>query len=114
MTEGECMLDKTTEMNLLQDFYGSLLTEKQRSLLELYYHENWSLSEIAESQGVSRQAINEALKRSQASLYKFEDKLNLMQKHLQRKEITTNLLMQLPPEAKSIAGPLLRKLIDLD
>ena len=108
------MLDKTTEINLLYDFYSLLLTEKQRSLLELYYHENWSLSEIAENQGVSRQAINEAIKRSQVTLYKFEEKLNLMKKHLERKEITTNLLIQLPPEAKSIAGPLLKKLIDLD
>lgn len=108
------MLDKTTEMNLLYDFYGSLLTENQRSISELYYHENWSLSEIAESQGVSRQAINEAIKRSQAALYKFEDKLNLLKKHLERKEITMDLLIQLPSEAKSIAGPLLKKLIDLD
>lgn len=108
------MLDKTTEVNLLHDFYGVLLTEKQRSLLELYYHENWSLSEIAESQGVSRQAVNEAIKRAQSALYTFEDKLNLMKKHLERKEITTNLLIQLPPEAKSVAGPLLKRLIDLD
>lgn len=114
MTEGGPMLDKTTEVNLLHDFYGALLTEKQRSLLELYYHENWSLSEIAESQGVSRQAINEAIKRAQSTLYTFEDKLNLMKKHLERKEITASLLIQLPAEAKCVAGPLLKRLIDLD
>jgi hypothetical protein len=108
------MIEKTMEINLLHDFYAPLLTQKQRVLLELYYHENWSLSEIAEHQGVSRQAINEAIKRAQTSLYRFEYKLKLLEKHQERIKIMANLLQQLQPESKAIAGPLLKMLVDLD
>jgi predicted DNA-binding protein YlxM (UPF0122 family) len=110
------VLEKTTEMNLLYDFYGSLLTEKQRALLEMYYHEDWSLGEIAEHQGVSRQAVFEALKRAQATLGDLEEKLGLMRKHLMRQKLAEEILSRLDrmPEARDAVGPLIRRLVDLD
>ncbi|WP_089967250.1 YlxM family DNA-binding protein [Lihuaxuella thermophila] len=110
------MLEKTTAMNLLYDFYGSLLTEKQRAMLELYYHEDWSLGEIAEHQGVSRQAVFEAIKRAQATLTDLEEKLGLMEKHLKRQKLAQELLKRLEtmPEARSIAEPYVTRMVDID
>lgn len=110
------MLEQTTEMNLLYDFYGSLLTEKQQKLLEMYYHEDWSLGEIAEHQGVSRQAVFEAIKRAQTTLTDLEEKLGLVKKHLERQRIAEELYKRLDelPEAKSIVKPLVQQMVDLD
>ena len=55
------LLEKTTRMNFLFDFYQALLTDKQRSYMELYYLDDHSLGEIAESYGVSRQAVYETM-----------------------------------------------------
>lgn len=103
-------------MNLLYDFYGSLLTEKQQNLLELYYLEDWSLSEIAEHQGTSRQAVFEAIKRAQATLTDLEKKLSLVEKHRARQELIADLRKQLTfdPKAQAIAEPIIARLIEID
>jgi uncharacterized protein len=110
------MLAKTTEVNLLYDFYSSLLTEKQRMMLELYYHEDWSLSEIAEQQAVSRQAVFEVVKRAEAILTELEEKLHLLRKYLQRQKLAQEVLQQLEsmPEVRTRVEPLLVKMIDMD
>jgi uncharacterized protein len=110
------MLAKTTEVNLLYDFYSSLLTEKQRMMLELYYHEDWSLSEIAEQQAVSRQAVFEVVKRAEAILTELEAKLHLLRKYLQRQKLAQEVLQQLEsmPEVRTRLEPLLAKMIDVD
>lgn len=110
------MIERTTEMNLLYDFYSPLLTEKQQFLLEMYFVEDWSLSEIAQHQGVSRQAIFESIKRARTILTDFETKLHLVQKHLQRQQIVRQLRVELEShsDAKKVAEPLIQKMIDLD
>jgi uncharacterized protein len=110
------MLAKTTEVNLLYDFYSSLLTEKQRMMWELYYHEDWSLSEIAEQQAVSRQAVFEVVKRAEAILTELEEKLHLLRKYLQRQKLAQEVLQQLEsmPEVRTRVEPLLVKMIDMD
>ncbi|SDX98158.1 YlxM family DNA-binding protein [Thermoactinomyces sp. DSM 45892] len=110
------MLEQTTKMNLLYDFYGSLLTEKQQSLLELYYLEDWSLSEIAEHQGTSRQAVFEAIKRAQATLTDLENKLSLVTKHRRRQELIAELRSQLETDAnaRAVAEPIITKLLEID
>ena len=69
-----CMLlEKTTRMNFLFDFYQALLTEKQRSYMQLYYLDDLSLGEIAESYGVSRQAVYDNIRRTEAMLEEYEE-----------------------------------------
>lgn len=78
------MLEKTTRMNYLYDFYHSLLTEKQQSYMSLYYLDDYSLGEIAEEYDVSRQAVYDNIKRTEAMLEEYEEKLLLLQKFQER------------------------------
>ena len=74
-------LDKTVYLSLLLDFYGLLLTEKQREYADLYYNENLSLSEIAENDGISRQAVRDTLLRAETVLRDTEAKTGLVARH---------------------------------
>ncbi|PZD93298.1 putative DNA-binding protein [Paenibacillus sambharensis] len=74
-------LEKTTRINLLFDFYESLLTDKQRTFLKYYFHDDYSLGEIAAEFEISRQAIYEHIKRAQAVLETYEQKLGLVARH---------------------------------
>ncbi|MBD6953230.1 putative DNA-binding protein, partial [Staphylococcus aureus] len=80
-------LVKTLRMNYLFDFYQSLLTNKQRNYLELFYLEDYSLSEIADTFNVSRQAVYDNIRRTGDLVEDYEKKLELYQKFEQRREI---------------------------
>ncbi|WP_202079878.1 putative DNA-binding protein [Caldalkalibacillus salinus] len=91
------MLEKTTRVNLLYDFYQPLLTDKQRRYMALYYSDDYSLSEIAEECQVSRQAVFDNIKRAEQLLEHFEEQLQLLAKHQQREQLlqeATNLLQE--------------------
>ena len=85
------LIEKTTRMNFLFDFYQALLTDKQRSYMELYYLDDLSLGEIAESYKVSRQAVYDNIRRTEAMLEEYEDKLNLFEKFQQRQQVIDEL-----------------------
>ncbi|HCW7449551.1 TPA: putative DNA-binding protein [Staphylococcus aureus] len=84
---GQNDLVKTLRMNYLFDFYQSLLTNKQRNYLELFYLEDYSLSEIADTFNVSRQAVYDNIRRTGDLVDDYEKKLELYQKFEQRREI---------------------------
>ncbi|HDA6943223.1 TPA: putative DNA-binding protein [Staphylococcus aureus] len=84
---GQNDLVKTLRMNYLFDFYQSLLTNKQRNYLELFYLEDYSLSEIADTFNVSRQAVYDNMRRTGDLVEDYEKKLELYQKFEQRREI---------------------------
>lgn len=75
------MLDKVLKIASLIDFYGALLTEKQRRCLELHYLEDWSLAEIAGEFDVSRQAVHDILRRSEQLLVSYEERLGLIERY---------------------------------
>ncbi|MEJ8776951.1 putative DNA-binding protein [Pseudogracilibacillus sp. ICA-222130] len=89
------MLEKTAKMNMLYDFYQTLLTDKQREYMELYYYEDYSLGEIATETNVSRQAIYDNIKRTEQILMNYEEKLQLYEKFLQREALLVKLEAQL-------------------
>lgn len=68
----------------LFDFYGPLLTPRQQELVRAYYLDDLSLGEIAQGAGVSRQAVHEQLKRAEGVLQSYEERLGLVDEHLQR------------------------------
>ncbi|MDD4563997.1 MAG: YlxM family DNA-binding protein [Eubacteriales bacterium] len=74
------MFEKMIEINMLYDFYGQLLTVKQKEILKLYYEDNYSLSEIAEAFGISRQGVHDAIKKAEKALHGYESRLGLVQK----------------------------------
>lgn len=76
------MLEKVDRVIMLKDFYGSLLTERQQEVINLYFEDDWSLAEIAESMEVSRQAVHDLLKRSEAALEAYELRLGLVARYL--------------------------------
>ncbi|EOA9609492.1 putative DNA-binding protein [Staphylococcus aureus] len=84
---GQNDLVKTLRMNYLFDFYQFLLTNKQRNYLELFYLEDYSLSEIADTFNVSRQAVYDNIRRTGDLVEDYEKKLELYQKFEQRREI---------------------------
>ncbi|WP_085992416.1 putative DNA-binding protein [Oceanobacillus senegalensis] len=78
------MIEKTTRINYLYDFYQALLTTKQRSYMELYYLEDYSLGEISDLHQVSRQAVYDNIKRTETMLESYEQKLRLYERFLKR------------------------------
>lgn len=81
------ILEQKERANLLLDCYQSLLTSKQQMMMQLYYQEDLSLSEIADEFNVSRNAVHDLLSRSLHILEEYEDKLHLLKKHEQRLEL---------------------------
>ena len=75
-------MDKTLEFTLLLDFYGELLTDKQREILGAYYLYDLSLAEIGQQHEVSRQAVHDIIKRTEKKLVDYETKLKLVENHL--------------------------------
>lgn len=68
---------KNLEISLLLDFYGDMLTEKQREVIEYYYNDDLSLSEIAENEGITRQGVRDSIKRAEFQLLDMEERLGL-------------------------------------
>ena len=79
-------IDDVIQTSLLYDFYGSLLTDRQREVMELYYGENLSLSEIAAEFSISRQGVHDNVKRCNKILSDYEEKLHLVEKFVNIKE----------------------------
>ncbi|MBR5283967.1 MAG: YlxM family DNA-binding protein [Clostridia bacterium] len=75
------MKSDTFHMSMLFDFYGDLLTDKQRELFDLYYNEDLSLTEIAEHAEISRQGVRDAIIRAETILRDTEDKVGLVRKY---------------------------------
>lgn len=107
------MLEKTTRMNYLYDFYYSLLTPKQQSYMSLYYLDDYSLGEIAEEYDVSRQAVYDNIKRTEAMLEEYEEKLLLLQKFQERTRLIRDMKELLNVENPSKAA-LLKMVTELE
>ncbi|WP_124057699.1 YlxM family DNA-binding protein [Vaginisenegalia massiliensis] len=84
-------LAKFIRMNQLLAFYQSLLTDKQQTILSLYYEEDQSLAEIAEQFNISRQAVHDTIKRTELALEEYEATLGLLNKQLQRQKLLDQL-----------------------
>ena len=74
---------KDLQISFLLDFYGEMLTEKQREMIEFYYNEDLSLAEIADDQGITRQGVRDSIKRAEAQLREYEEKLGLARRFVE-------------------------------
>ena len=75
-------MEKFVEQTLLYDFYGELLTERQQQVYESDVLEDYSLSEVAEDLGISRQGVHDMIKRCNHTLEEYESRLHLVEKFL--------------------------------
>ncbi|RDU23156.1 YlxM family DNA-binding protein [Anaerosacchariphilus polymeriproducens] len=85
-------MEKIVEQAYLYDFYGELLTHHQRKVYEDFVLNDFSLSEIAEKQGISRQGVHDLIKRCNKILEEYEDKLKLVEKFIITKERVCKIL----------------------
>lgn len=79
-------MDDILQLTLLYDFYGELLTEKQKQVYELHYQNDLSLTEIGEELSISRQAVRDQLKRTEKILLDYEEKLQLVSRFQAQKK----------------------------
>jgi uncharacterized protein len=103
------MLEKTNRMNYLYDFYQALLTPKQSSYMALYFLDDYSLGEIAEEYNVSRQAVYDNIKRTEAMLEEYEEKLLLFDKFQKRSGLLSKMRELIAEDGDTAA---LREIID--
>ena len=115
------MDDKTLQMSMLLDFYGELLTEKQRGCFSMHYNDDYSLAEIAEEMGISRQGVRDLIVRAEATLTETEEKLGLIRRFEERKAALAGVSEKLRElekltdgRARELAGELLKTMETLD
>ena len=80
------------EMTLLLDYYGGMLTEKQRECFDMRYNQDLSLGEIGELQGVSRQAVCDNLARTEALLRRMEENIGCVKRDMQIRKAAREIL----------------------
>jgi predicted DNA-binding protein YlxM (UPF0122 family) len=99
--EGDTMIDKVLRIGQLYDFYGALLTDKQRCCLEMHFLNDESLAEIAGEFQVSRQAVHDILRRGEQILEDYEMKLGLVERYRKEQDLISqiyNLISALPQD----------------
>ena len=79
------MKNQAYRMALLYDFYGDMLTDRQKEFYDLYYNEDLSLAEIAENYGISRQGVRDVIVRAEAAMTEIEDKTHIIRRFQQSK-----------------------------
>ncbi len=93
------MFEKDLKIGFLLDFYGDVLSERKRTVLDYYYNDDLSLAEIAEELGVSRQAVRELIGKAGEELRFLEEKLGLAARFEQTQKCAERLLSLLDAEA---------------
>lgn len=86
------MFEKNMHISFLLDFYGNVLADRTRELLEMYYFDDMSLSEIADSVGITRQGVRGGIKKGEEELLFLEEKLGLAARHSALTESAKKLL----------------------
>lgn len=88
-------MEKKVEVSMLLQIYGELLTEKQYRVIDYYYNEDLSLSEIAENEEITRQGVRDIIKKGEKKLFEYEEKLLFMKKTINQEKQIQNILLNL-------------------
>jgi hypothetical protein len=95
-------MEKNVKVSMLCQIYGKLLTEKQLGVLTDYYNNDLSLSEIAENNNITRQAVRDIIKKGENKLFELEEKLSIMEKMMKQEkqlQVILNELSKIPNES---------------
>ena len=87
--------EKNYKVGMLLDFYGELLSARQRDILDLYYNDDLSLSEVSEECGITRQGVRDAIMKGEKQLLDFEERLGLLEKSEKNKKTLGKLQAEL-------------------
>ena len=87
-------MDKNVKMTMLLDIYGKLLTDKQQDMLDLYYNQNLSLSEIAEEGDITRQGVRKIIVDGEKKLIHYEELLGILDKKIKNTKIIEDLIKE--------------------
>jgi len=85
------VFEKNLNIGFLLDFYGVLLSDRKRSVMDMYYNEDFSLSEVAEEIGISRQGVRDIIKKAEEELLFYEERLGLAKKMQDAEKEATEL-----------------------
>lgn len=85
------MIEKVMKVGDLYELYGTLLTERGQQMIEMYFFDDWSLAEIADTLGVSRQAVHDHLRRAEEQLNSYESKLKLYEQSVAQRKAVEHL-----------------------
>lgn len=88
-------MEKKVEISVLCQIYGKLLTKKQFEFIDDYYNNDLSLSEIAENNNITRQAVRDIIKKGESKLFEFEEKLLIMKKTLDQEKQIQGIIEEL-------------------
>lgn len=100
------MFQKDMKYSLLLDFYGDILSERKREIIELYYNEDLSLAEVSEITGISRQGVRDSVKKTEIELSQLEEKLGLAKRF---EDIEKQLKIALEALQKAQSSPEISK-----
>ena len=96
------MKNQAYRMTMLFDFYGDVLTDRQKEFYDLYYNEDLSLGEIAENYGITRQGVRDVIVRAEAVLTELEDKTGLIKRCHTRRGQLERLALQIRDAASAL------------
>ena len=88
-------MEKKVEISMLWQIYGKMLTEKQSEYIDYYYNKDLSLSELAENNEITRQAVRDIIKKGERKLFEFEEKLLFMKKTINQEKQIQHILFNL-------------------
>ena len=105
-------MDRKVEISVLCQIYGKLLTEKQLNIMDNYYNLDLSLSEIAENEGITRQAVRDIIKKGENKLFEFEEKLGIMKKTMKQEEKIASILSELTKIQKKFTDEQIAEILE--
>ncbi len=105
-------LEKKVEVSILCQIYGKLLTEKQFEFIDDYYNNDLSLSEIAENNNITRQAVRDVIKKGENKLFEYEEKLLIMKKMLKQEKQIQQIIEELNKITNTSSDKKIEKILD--
>ena len=105
-------MEKKVQISMLISMYGKLLTQKQFEFLDDYYNNDLSLSEIAENNDITRQAVRDIIKKGERKLFEYEEKLLFMKKTLSQEEKIQKVLSELTKIEKDFSDKRVANILD--
>ena len=105
-------MEKKVKISMLCEIYGNMLTEKQLEILTDYYNNDLSLSEIAENNQITRQAVRDIIKKGENKLFELEEKLLFMEKTMKQEKLLQEVLNELSKIEEASSDKKIEKILN--